>query len=236
MPRHHHQSDDIPSVNIPKLFKLGTIDRYSPELTFDEIEIDASTPTFAIKILQELKETPFKLALLQQRYNPTDFKELIPYTKSFYGLNIAETYLNNNDLSSILPFGHLRYLDASENRFDDEGMSTITSFRELTELRLNSNKITHLSAQKLKLLEKLLILDVGCTYLGNVGIQAVSECKSVVTLNAEACGFDDSALRYFLSMPALRCLNITGNRQLTKAGIQQFLLKKHSDLVFKHDQ
>lgn len=236
MPKYHQDYQDVSDVKVPRLFKIGTLDRYSPEHTFDEIEIDRTNSTTTHESLEQLKVTPFKLDLLQKEYDPKDFKELVPYASTFYGLNVSETSLENLDLLNLQPFVHLRYLDVSENRFDDDGLITISYLRELIELRITYNKITQNGAKHLKMLEKLQILDASCTYLGNSGIQALSDCKSVVCLNVEACGFDDSALGYFHAMPALKSLNISSNKGLTLPGIQKFLLEKKDDLIVTYNQ
>ncbi len=236
MPKYHQDSHDASGVNVPELFSIGSLDRYSPEHTFDEIEIDRRNSTTTHESLEQLKITPFNLDLSQQEYDPIDFKELIPYASTFYGLNVSETYLKNIDLVNLVPFAHLRYLDVSENRFDDDGFIVISYLRELIELRITYNKITHIGVKNLKLLDKLQILDAGCTYLGNPGIQALSDCKSIVCLNVEACGFDDTALGYFHTMPALRSLNVSSNKSITSTGIQKFLLEKKGDLIVKYNQ
>jgi Leucine-rich repeat (LRR) protein len=151
------------------------------------------------------------------------------------GLDLAQTYLDNEGLRIISDMS-LRFLDITDNRFDDAGMSSIALLKQLEELKVGSNKITSKGVINLPGLNRLRILDVGCTYLKNAGIQALSDCSKLEELNVEACGFDDAALDYFLGMPTLRSLNITGNKGITSGGIQRFFAQKRSDLVVLYDQ
>lgn len=236
MPKYNHYQCDTSNVSVPKLFTIGTLDHYSHEHTFDEIDIDTTTSTSTRSALDQLNITPFKLDLSQKQYNSKDFQELIPYAKTLYGLNISETQLSNNAMPFLSYFKQLRFLDLSDNRFDDEGFSIVGSFRELTELRFNYNNLTSKSIQYIRFLDKIKTIDAGCTYLGNTGIKELSTCKSLVSLNLEACSFDDTVLSYFHTMPELRILNISGNKGLTTTGIQKFLSEKNPELFVKYSQ
>lgn len=150
------------------------------------------------------------------------------------GLNVTETYLNNAGLE-ILSTMSLRFLDITRNRFDDDGMPFVARLNQLEELIMRTNKVTAIGIAHLVGLE-LKILDASSTYLENSGIQTLSACKKLETLKVRACGFDDTALDYLLTMPALKFLDISGNKELTPLGIQEFLAKKSGQLIVKYDQ
>lgn len=151
------------------------------------------------------------------------------------GLNLEETYLDNTGLGIISTMS-LRFLDITRNRFDDEGMPFVARLGQLEELIMRANKVTPKGIAHVVGLDKLRILDASCTYLENPGIQTLTGCKNLETLKVRACGFDDAALSYFLTIPTLRFLDISGNKLLTLSGIQNFLSQKRDELIVKYDQ
>lgn len=151
-------------------------------------------------------------------------------------LALAETYLDNAGLN-IISAMPLQYLNISGNRFDDDGMPTVGLISQLIELKIGSNKVTRKGISSLAGLKNLKILDAKCTYLEDDGIQELSIVgNQLEVLNVRACGFGDAALNYFLTMPSLKVLHISGNRNLTPAGVEKFLAQKRSNLVVKYDQ
>jgi len=212
-------SHDLPKKDVKSV--IIQLDDFSGESLDEELDVIAKT-SYSLDLSCRTDLTHEKLRKVTR----------VPLVT---GLDLAQTYLDNEGLGIISTMA-LRFLDVTENQFDDSGMPSIALLQQLEELKMGSNKITSKGVTSIPNLNKLRILDIGCTYLKNEGIQIVSGCSKLEELNVEACGFDDTALDYFLSMPTLRSLNITGNKGVTSSGLERFLAKKRSDLVVLYDQ
>lgn len=136
-----------------------------------------------------------------------------------------ETLLTDTGLGTFaqVNFPNLRELDLSDNRFKDDSLPSLSKFPRLNTLRIAGNKVTELGAKHFSSLRELETLDIGCTPLGNAGVQVLSQAiPHVRHLDVRSCDFDDTVLDCFLRFLNLETLNISKNRIGTPA-LQQFL-------------
>lgn len=184
------------------------------------------------KELSAINDTSYMFDLSFQDVSLSQLEKIVktPFIK---GLDLSQTYLDNEALHLLSTMSSLQFLDISDNRFDDNGLAHLSTLTNLVELKIASNKVTVKGINYLTELRNLSVLDASCTYLGNDGIEVVAKFKTLEHLDVQACGFGDQALGYFIGMPALKTVNISDNRQLTSAGVKS--LSSRSDLVVKYN-
>lgn len=185
--------------------------------------------------LEMLRNTSFMLDLSCRQDLTLERLRLVTQISLVTALALAETNLGNAELKMISSMP-LKYLNISDNRFDDEGMPFIGLMSQLIELKIGYNQVTKKGILSLSALKNLKILDAHGTFLKN-GIQNLTcACNQLEVLNVRVCGIKDTDLDYFLTMPYLKVLHILGNKDLTSTVVDMFVSQKREDLYVIYDR
>ena len=160
-----------------------------------------------------LMQKPFyKIDLAGEDITSDKLNELLPICSQVLALNLMETSLKDKDIHIIAKITGLESLILSDNQLGDEAISSIALLGRLKHLEIVHTKITDTGLKSLLALKMLEKLDAGCNLVKNGGVETISRITSLVDVDVRACEFDETALPFFLNLPKLKRLNISGNR------------------------